>query len=57
VALMDATSAVMPLGPKHIAAFTSDTQGMTYVDIPDELIGRTNDRLKFGVIEAYYSQP
>lgn len=57
VPVLQATNAVMPLGPKHIAAFTSRAPKLTYRQWSDAEVRRGNTHLRSVAIKAYYSLP
>jgi hypothetical protein len=55
VSLLEATYALMPLGPRHIAAFTSKARKFQYRPLFDREVCTANENLKLATIEAYYS--
>jgi hypothetical protein len=57
VTLTGATHAVMPLGPRHLIAFTAKSKGAVYRELSDEQVKRANSNLELAVIKAYFRQP
>lgn len=57
IGLKSAVHAVMPLGPRHLIAFTSKSSSIVYLNLSDEEVRNANANLKHAVIEAYYTLP
>lgn len=54
VGLVGATYAGMPLGPRHLLAFTSKTRGVKYTDLDDSQVVTANANLQHAAIRAYF---
>lgn len=57
VSLLQADTSLLPLGPRHIVAFTARTRDITYRDLSDSEVGRANSHLQQAAIYAYFTQP
>lgn len=57
IGINNADHAVMPLGPRHIAAFNSLLPTIRYRDLNDQEVRNANANLQHAVIERYYKIP